>query len=330
MPDIKIIGEKDLRKLVQLDLDIVDCVQDAFAALATKKVVMPPILHLSIAEANGEMDAKTAYIPGMDSFALKSSSGFFDNPKQGLPALGGLMVVYSAKTGVVEAVLLDNGYLTDVRTAAAGAVAARCLARTDASRAGVLGTGMQARLQLQALTLVRPIREAKVWGRDPEKAKKLAAIASEELGIPVTASKQIDEVAEASDILITATPATKPLIGPGHLRPGLHITAMGSDADFKCEIAPEVLAAADLYVPDRLSQCVICGELRAAIAAGAVPADQGFPELGEIIVGKAEGRTSNDAVTLCDLTGTGIQDTAIAILARARAQAADAGMTFQN
>ena len=109
MPKINILTEADLRQVVSLDADAVACVEDAFRALATKPVVMPPILHLEIADANGEVDVKTAYVPGLDCFAMKMSPGFFDNPKLGLPSLNGLMVVFSAKTGLVEALLLDNG-----------------------------------------------------------------------------------------------------------------------------------------------------------------------------------------------------------------------------
>ena len=330
MPKISILTEAELRSLVALDADLVTCIEDAFRSLATKEVVMPPILHLEIADANGEVDVKTAYVPGLDSFAMKMSPGFFDNPKLGLPSLNGLMVVFSAKTGLVEALLLDNGYLTDIRTAAAGAVAAKWLAREDARQAGIVGSGLQARLQLKALTLVRPIEAARLWARDAEKATTCAAELSAELAIPVTVSPDIDSLAAESDILVTTTPATAPLIAAEHLKPGLHLTAMGSDADYKNEVQPAALAAADLYVCDRQSQCERLGELHHALAAGSVPADRHYPELGQIIAGQAPGRASAEAVTLCDLTGTGVQDTAIATLARSRAVERGAGTPFES
>ncbi len=168
---IRILTEADLRALVPLDLASVEAVEGGFRALAGGSVVMPPILSMEIADFNGEVDVKTAYVPGLDSFAIKISPGFFDNPKLGLPSTSGLMVLFSARTGQVEALLLDNGYLTDVRTAAAGAVAARWLAREDARSAAILGTGVQARMQLRALTLVRPIESATIWGRDADKAR---------------------------------------------------------------------------------------------------------------------------------------------------------------
>jgi ornithine cyclodeaminase len=267
------------------------------------------------------MDVKTAYVPGLESFALKVSTGFFDNPKLGLPSLSGLMTLLSAKTGRVEAVMLDNGYLTDVRTAAAGAVAAKHLAREDAKVAGIVGTGLQARLQLEALTLVRPIEKALIWGRDPAKAESCAKELSESLGLPVETAQSPDAAAAASDILVTTTPSRAPLLTAEGLHPGLHITAMGSDAEGKNEIAPEVLARADRVVLDRRSQCEKLGELAAAFKTGALDASASFPELGEVVLGKLPGRGGAEEITFCDLTGTGAQDTAIALYAFKRASA---------
>lgn len=327
--DIKILSEAELRGCVALDHDSVRCVEDCFRALATEAVVMPPILHLEIAEHNGEVDVKTAYVPGFESFAMKMSPGFFDNPKIGLPSVNGLMVVFSARTGLVEAVLLDNGYLTDVRTAAAGAVAAKWLSREDAGRVGIVGAGVQARLQLEALALVREVREAQVWARSPEKAAGFAADMETRLGVPVAPAGSLEGLVRMSEIVVTTTPSKDPLIEADWLHPGLHVTAMGSDAGYKNELAPAVLAAADLYVPDRQSQCAALGELHHALAAGAVPADANFPELGQIVAGRAPGRTVAEQITVCDLTGTGVQDTAIATLARGRAEARGAGTTIQ-
>ena len=174
MPDLKILTEAELRDCVALDAAAVACVEDCFRALATQAVAMPPILRLDIPEHNGEVDVKTAYVPGLDGFAIKISPGFFDNPKLGLASVNGLMVLLSARTGLVEAILLDNGYLTDVRTAAAGAVAAKWLSRPDARTAGIIGAGMQARMQLDALRLVRDIDSVFLWARDGEKAARTA------------------------------------------------------------------------------------------------------------------------------------------------------------
>lgn len=312
MSDIAVIDEAQLRRAVPLDIGAVDCIDRAFRALAGDGVVMPPVLSMHLPDVNGEVDIKTAYLPGFSGFAVKVSPGFFDNPARGLPSTAGLMVLFSAETGQVQAVLLDNGYLTDVRTAAAGAVAARALSRADAKCAAILGAGTQARLQLQALCLVRPIKEATIWARDPDKAARAAADCAAATGIPVSAVSDARTAVTGADIVVSTTPAVAPILMADWLRPGQHVTAMGSDQPGKCELDPACLSRADLYVPDRLSQTRKMGELRAAIDAGIVAADHDFAELGDMLRGGAPGRRDPADITIADLTGTGVQDTAIA------------------
>jgi len=325
--DIRIVTEADLRQAVRLDLTTVDAIERAFAALASGSVVMPPILSMELAEAHGEVDVKTAYMPGFDGFAIKVSPGFFDNPKIGLPSLNGLMILFSAKTGLVEAVFLDNGYLTDIRTAAAGAVAARHLAPSVVETAGVIGAGVQARLQIEAAHLVRPFASVLVHGRDPEKAAACARDIAAALGVEASAVADPSELVARSQLVVTTTPARAPVLRAEWLHTGLHITAMGSDQAGKNEIEPAALVAADLYVCDRVSQAETSGELEAALAAGAWTG--GVPtELGEIIAGRHPGRANDAAVTICDLTGTGAQDTAIAT--HVRAVIGDAGTLIRT
>ena len=329
MSRITILTEAELKEIVKIDLAALACVENAFRALATLPVAMPPILRLDIPEHRGEVDVKTAYVPGVDGFAIKISPGFFDNPKLGLPSLNGMMVLLSARTGLVEALLLDNGYLTDVRTAAAGAVAAKHLSRQESSVAAIYGAGVQARLQLQALLLVRPISQARIWARDPAKACSAAAELSRSLGIAVSAVSDPRQAAAGADIIVTATPSEKPVLMSEWLENGQHVTAMGSDSQHKNEIDPAVLEKA-VYVADSLKQTRRLGELHHAIAAGVTTADQAFSELGAVIAGTSRGRTLPSDITLADLTGTGVQDTAIATLARDRANAAKAGTQFES
>ncbi len=330
MPNLKIVTESELRQVVRLDIDAVECVQSAFVALAEGTVVMPPILSMAIEESNGEVDVKTAYMPGLDSFAIKMSPGFFDNPKLGLPSTTGLMVLFSVRTGLVQAVLLDNGYLTDVRTAAAGAVAARHLSREDSTSACIVGAGQQARLQLEALCLVRPIREATMWGRDSKKVNSVADELSMQLGINVRAVSDLQSSVSSADIIVTTTPSSSPLVMGEWLNVGQHITSMGADQAHKNELDPKCLSVADLYVPDRRSQTEKLGELHHAIVAGAADAESLYPELGEIASGKVSGRLFAEAITICDLTGTGVQDTAIATYANRRAEEAGIGIMIET
>jgi len=329
MHPITLLGVEQLRALVPLDLAAIDQVESAFVSLATEAVVMPPILNLALNEHHGEVDVKTAYLPRFEQFAIKVSPGFFNNPLLGLPSLNGLMLVLSARTGLTEAVLLDNGYLTAVRTAAAGAVAARWLSREDARHAAIIGAGEQARLQLEALMLVRKIESVSVWSRDAAQAETFAADAERRHGVRTRVAASAHDALRQADVAVTATPSREPLVRATDLHAGLHLTAMGSDAEYKNELAPSVFDTAR-YICDRLQQTRVLGELHHAIAAHKVAPDAVFPELGEVIAGRREGRTRAEDITICDLTGTGAQDTAIAVLALQRARAAGAGTVFHN
>lgn len=326
---VLIVTESELRKAVRLDGEAIAAVEDAFAALAGGQVIMPPILSMDIPQAHGEVDVKTAWIPGFDGFAIKVSPGFFDNPKIGLPSLNGLMILFSATTGLVQALFLDNGYLTDVRTAAAGAVAAKHMAPETIETAGVMGTGVQARLQIEAAHLVRPFSRVLVWGRDAAKAEACAAEIASALGIEARAEADPARLVAGSQLVVTATPAREPILKADWLHRGLHITAMGSDQAGKNEIEPAALAAADCYICDRVSQAETLGELRSAVAGGFWP-DGAPAELGAVITGSVSARRSDGDITICDLTGTGAQDTAIATRAHAACRAADLGTAIET
>lgn len=319
MGDIAILTETDLRRAVTLGAPVLNAVEEAFRLLASGKVIMPPILSMEIAEAHGEVDVKTAYLPGFEHFAIKVSPGFFDNPKLGLPSLNGLMILFSAKTGLVAALLLDNGYLTDIRTAAAGAIAAKYLAPKNVETAAVLGTGAQARLQIIAAHQVRPFKKVMVWGRDAARAQACAEDIATALKIKADVVKDAAAAVAEAQLVVTTTSARKAILRAEWLHKGLHITAMGADQAGKNEIDPRAVALADLYVCDRVSQAAALGELRAARAAGLMNGETP-PELGAIVAGTHPGRPSEAAITLCDLTGTGAQDTAIASYAFAAAQ----------
>jgi ectoine utilization protein EutC len=324
---ITILSEAELRRCVELDAEVIAAVADAFTALASGRVVVPPVLHMDLPEVHGEVDVKTAYVPGLASFALKVSPGFFDNPRLGLPSVSGMMMLLSATTGRLEALLLDNGYLTDVRTAAAGAVAARHLARQDARVAGVIGAGVQARLQVEALAKERPLERVLVWARDGVKAEACADELAERLSLEAIAVGSAERLVLEADVVVTTTPARDPLVVADWLHPGLHITAIGSDAPDKNELHPAVLERAELVVCDARAQCAGFGELHHALEQGM---ELATIELGEITGGARPGRTNNDQITVCDLTGTGVQDTAIALLAYRKASALGLGTTIAN
>jgi ectoine utilization protein EutC len=322
--------EQEIKQFIQIDQEAVKVVEDAFSKLSENKAVMPPIMRVDIEDQNGEVDVKTAYIKGKEMFAIKISSGFFNNYQLGLPSGNGMMILINTKTGVPEAILLDNGYLTEVRTAAAGAVAAKYLSKENISTVGVIGAGSQARFQLRALQLVRNFNKVLVYARSEERAKIYANDIASELGVEVEVVNSAEIAVRNSDIVITTTPAKEPIIQAEWLHPGLHITAMGSDAEYKQELDPKILAKADLLICDTKAQCARLGELHHALAKGVLTEESPIIEIGELTSLKVAGRKSDDQITVCDLTGTGVQDTAIALFAYQEMKKRNKGLTIEK
>lgn len=326
---VTILKEHEIRDCVSLDLEALTAVAEGFTRLAEGKVSLPPIIRVDVAENRGEVDVKTAFIHGRDRFAIKIASGFLDNTQMGLPYGSGMMVVISARTGFLEALLLDNGYLTDLRTGLAGAVAARHLAPSRVTTAGVIGSGVQARYQVRGLRLVRDFQRLLVYGITPEHVERYVAEMSRELGLPVQKCDSPEAVVTQSDLVVTTTPAREPYVRAEWLHPGMHITAVGADAEHKQELYADVLGRADRLVCDSKSQCFRLGELHHALEAGVISADAAIDELGELTAGRRPGRQNDQEITLCDLTGVGVQDTAIALLTYERAQARGLGTSIE-
>ncbi|MGD2103074.1 MAG: cyclodeaminase [Acidimicrobiia bacterium] len=328
MGSIRVLTETDVRAAVGMGAVELDAIESVYPLISAGVGSMPPIMRIDVPESNGEIDIKSAYLPGYSGIAVKVSAGFFDNPSKGLPSLGGLMMVFDAETGIPRCALFDNGYLTDLRTGLAGGVAARLLSRVDASVVGMVGAGVQARYQLEALTLVRPIERCRVWARRRPQAEQFASEMSAKLGVLVDVADTIEAATAGCDVLVTATPSTEPLITTSMMSPGLHVTTVGSDAESKQEVSGDVVARADRFVCDSVVQSSRLGELRGAIEAGFDPAKA--VELGQVISGEAVGRMSGADVTICDLTGTGAQDTAIASLAVERCASSGVGATIDT
>ncbi len=324
---IHVLTHAEISEAVGLGRDELTAIEAVYPIISAGKAQMPPIMAVLIPEHDGEIDIKSAFLPGYDGIAVKVSTGFFHNPSRGLPSLSGMMMLFDAETGLALAALFDNGYLTNIRTALAGAVAADHLAVADASVVALAGAGKQARLQLEALQLVRSIERAHVWSRDADEAARFAERATEELGIRVEPAPSVADATADADILVTATPSTEPLVHADALHPGLHITSIGADSPHKQEIDVEVIRAVDVVACDHRGQSARLGELQAAIEAGFDAEDA--VELGQIISGEVAGRPNQDAITHCDLTGTGAQDTSIASLAYARCLDAGAGLSVE-
>ncbi len=307
---IRVLNEDETRALIDPAAAIREC-RAAYASLGRGDVEQPDVITIRVREHHGDVHAKGGYIHGTRHFSIKVATGFADNPKRDLPANSGAVWVFDAETGVLKLMILDNGFLTELRTGAAGAIAADLLARPEVDTVGIIGAGVQARYQLEALLQVRTPRRVLVWSRDQARARAFAVEARDRWALSAEAASSPVEAVRSSDLVITCTSSSTPIVMADWVRPGTHITAMGADMPHKQELDPALLARATV-VPDRLSQCLTQGEIHHAVAAGLFRADQAHAELGAICAGLAPGRTRDDEITIADQTGVGVLDAAMA------------------
>jgi ornithine cyclodeaminase len=316
-----LLSEGEIRGLIGPKEALV-AVTDAFIALSRAENEPPAVMIIDIPESEGEVHVKGAHLCGDPFYSVKIVSVFDGNPAQGLPAVGGMVLAFDATNGLLGALLLENGFLTDLRTGAAGALAADLLAKKDVEQVGIVGTGAQGRYQLQALLGVRRPARVVAYDVSPQSAAAYAAEMTARHGPPVAAAASAQEAVEGSDIVVCSTPSREPYLRAEWLAPGMHVTAMGSDNPGKQELFPEVLARVDKLVVDSVEQCVTKGELHHAVEAGTLEVDAVYAELSAIAAGLKPGRTSDAEITVADLTGLGAQDTAVAsfVLKRALAE----------
>ena len=292
------------------DIDVVDVIAQGFKALSEEKVVIPPIGEMLFPDVDGELHIKYGAIKGDEDFVVKMATGFFQNPSIGLSPFSGCMMVFSQKTGHISSVLLEEGELTNHRTAAAGAVAAKCLAPKNVNMIGIVGTGVQSRLQALYLQKMTDCRNLVIWGRNKDKAE-LAAVDIQKMGYEANVIENLNDLCKVSQIIVTTTPATSPLLKREMITPGTHITAMGSDTSDKCELSPDILDLADIVAADSIEQATQRGEISQALKAGKCNKDK-LVELGSIIIDPSKGRTNDQQITIADLSGVAIQDIMIA------------------
>jgi ornithine cyclodeaminase len=300
-----VVSLADIKKALAA-INPIPLIEEGFIAYSRGEAVVPPVGELVFDEPPGDVHIKYGYIKGGDFYVIKIASGFYDNPKLGLPSGDGLMLVFSQKTGVLEAVLLDEGYLTNLRTAVAGAIAAKYLAPRRVTAVGILGAGVQGRMQLDWLRRVRKFDEAVVWGLNETELDAYRRDMERD-GLKIRTMLRAEDVAAAADLIVTCTPATTPILKAEWIRPGTHITAVGSDTAAKQELDAAILARADRVVVDSLSQSELRGEVFRAVSAGAFTRDR-LVELGRVIEDETLRRASDDEITVADLTGVAVQD----------------------
>ena len=292
--------------------EVIQAMERAFVAYSRGEALIPPVGQMDFEEPPGDCHIKFGYLKNGATFTVKIATGFWRNPEQGLPSSNGVVLVFSRRTGELLTFLQDEGLLTDLRTAAAGAVAAKYLAPKDLECIGIIGSGIQAHLQLEYLKEVTPCRRALVWARSRERTRRFRVE-----GFEIEVVSSVRELAQEARLIVTTTSSRQWLLGVADVRPGTHITAVGADGGGKQELEPRLFAVSVLCAADSRSQCAQYGDSSYAIEENWIRREN-LVELGTLIQNPARRRRSQTDITIADLTGVAVQDIAVAELALAQ------------
>lgn len=287
-------------------IDLISVIEEGFISLSSDKAIIPPVGELLFDNPKGETHIKYGYILQQPYFVIKIASGFYDNPKLGIKSSQGVMLAFSQQTGEIVAVLLDEGYLTDIRTVIASMITIKHLAPKKITCIGIIGTGIQAKLQLEYLRQVTNCKNIMIWGRNQEKAIALKeGFLNPEYTITVTSS--LDILADTCNVIITTTPSEEPLLTWRQVKKGTHITAIGSDTPKKIELETDIIKHADLIVSDSINQSKTRGEIYNARLDNCLD-EKKLIELGTLLNNNTLGRQNDQQITVADLTGVAVQD----------------------
>lgn len=308
---MKIFFKKQIEQILSIPT-VLKAIEEGFVIYSRGETVIPSVASLHFEHPPGDCHIKYGYAKNGKYYVVKIASGFYDNPKLGLSSGNGLMLLFNKSTGELLSVLLDEGYLTDIRTAAAGCIAAKNLALKHVSCVGIVGTGAQSYYQLKLLEFATKCRRAMIWGRDEAKAKKLKNHPGLH-GWEIEVAKDLNELTAACNLIVTTTASSKPLLSANQIRPGTHITAVGADDFGKQELDPEIFVKAERIVVDSRSQCTQFGDVSYAIKQNLIRKEQ-LVELGEVLEDSSLARNSETEITVADLTGVAIQDLQIAAI----------------
>lgn len=314
---VLLISRRDVEGILSMK-EVMNAVEAAFRYKALGRVQMPPKLYVTFPK--GDFRTMPCYIPDLGFGGVKVVNVHPENPrKYNLPTVMATIILIEPETGRPLAIM-DGTWITDMRTGAAGGVAAKYLARRDSKVIGMVGAGTQARTQLLALTEVFDIGEVRVYSRSLESCERFKKDVAY-LGLNISIKGKVEEAVRGCDILVTTTPVTQPIVEDEWVDEGMHINAIGADAPLKEELDPRILRRAKIVVDD-IEQACHSGEINVPLSKGIISRADIYAELGEIIAGKKVGRVTDSEITIFDSTGLAIQDiaTAAVVYKRAREQ----------
>lgn len=295
-----VLNLKEIRKLLA-GADLFKDMMKGFVAFSTGEAVIPPVGELLIPEHEGEVHIKYGYLESYPYYVVKIASGFYENAKLGLPTGNGLMLLFDKSNGQLRCILQDEGYLTDVRTAVAGALSVATIAPKFMKKVGIVGTGIQAHLQLEYLAKKWEIEAAYVWGRTKEKTHAYPEELAH-LSFPIYPTETIKDLCQYADIIITTTPSKEVLIMSDWIHEPKLILAIGSDTPEKGELDPALYKKTGLAVVDSLAQSQSRGELFQARKRGFI-SDDSIVEFGDLLTYSRAGHIGKQGIIIVDLTG---------------------------
>jgi len=287
-------------------INLLESIELGFLEYSRGNSVVPPVGELLFDEPPGDVHIKYGYIKSQDNYVVKIASGFSKNEELGLSSSHGVMIMFDKNTGYLKCILHDEGYLTNVRTAIAGAICAKYLAPSQVKGIGIIGNGIQARMQLEYLSDVVDCKEVFVLGRDKQRVDKYID-EMEKYGFKINSVDNSKELCQNSNLIVTTTNANESLIFKEDVKKGTHITAVGSDTPDKRELDPEILNIANSVIVDSISQCLERGETKKALDKDLI-SEEKLIELGEIIDFGEKYRKNEEDITVADLTGVAVQD----------------------
>jgi ornithine cyclodeaminase len=303
-----IINKKDILSIVK-SVDVITAMETGFIKYSNGETVVPPVAELLFDNPSGDTHIKYGYIKNDKYYCIKIASGFYENPKLGISSSQGMMLLFNQKTGEPVSILLDGGELTNIRTAAAGALAARYFAPSVVKGIGLIGTGIQGKLQLLYLREITSCRKVWIWDINKDNALRYKEELGSEFDIEIASTPS--DLARKCKLIVTTTPSEIALIEASDVMEGTHITAVGSDTATKQELSGSILAKADIVIADSIEQSKSRGEIFRAVREGAIR-HENVTELGYALQNKSYQRSNDNQITVVDLTGVAVQDIMIA------------------
>lgn len=306
MHETILLTQSEIKELITMK-EVIETVENAFKVFAEGKVEMPAKKYLFFKKYNGDLRIMPCFVHDVDEAGVKCVNVHPDNPKKyDLPTIMAIIELVDPKTGFPLAIM-DGTWITNMRTGAAAGVATKYLARDNSKTLGIVGAGVQAYKQLEALNEVMEIKKVKVTSRTPNSRERFVKTASEKYGLNVQAVDTIKETVEGSDVLVTTTPVRKPIVKSEWVSEGMHINAIGADAPGKQELESKILKKAKIII-DCWEQASHSGEINIPVSEGLLTRENIHANIGDVIINKKPGRVSDDEITIFDSTGLAVQD----------------------